>query len=70
MEAVLCSEVSVSLYQTTRRNIAKDTFHNCCRENLKPHTFDEYCFTTLHMRTTWSTYSSFKVVKTILFDIL
>jgi hypothetical protein len=38
MEAVISSKTSVSIYQSTQRNIPEDSLiHTRCRENLKSH---------------------------------
>jgi hypothetical protein len=40
MEAVRTPETSANFYQTTRRDMPEDSFHNRRRENLKSHIFN------------------------------
>jgi hypothetical protein len=42
MEAISTSEMSVNVYQTTRRNIPDDSHLHTCRENLKSQSDTKY----------------------------
>jgi hypothetical protein len=66
MEAVSSSEMSVSMYQTTRRNIPEDSnINSCYREDLKSH-----CLLLCNRRPLFDhTLSQFNPVKSYLSNI-